>query len=96
MTPSTSGRSHCQQTRPKPKTRIAGSHDRAPRVIRPAEPTEPGAATELIPASLALDRVQQLAHLGHELEEARILPRRHAARLRQVDRNNPGDPAGPR
>ena len=40
--------------------------------------------------------MERLAHLGRELEEAGILACRLRSRLRQVDGDHPGDPAGPR
>ena len=39
------------------------------------------------------DAAQQLAHLGHELEEVRVLARVVRARLRQVDVDHAGDRA---
>ena len=44
----------------------------------------------------ATPAAEQLAHLGRELEEARLLARVGRARLRQVDLDDPRDPAGPR
>ena len=96
MTPSTSGRSHCQQTRPKPKTRIAGSH--APRSARdPARRTDRAGrgdgAHSGEPPSTECNSSRTSVTSSKKRGSSRVATPRGCW---QVDRDDPGDPAGPR
>ena len=56
----------------------------------------PTASCESGSASVRAPGVQVLAHFGHKLEEAWLLPRLGRPRLWQVDLDDSGDPPGPR
>ena len=64
--------------------------------VGPALTAASSAAISSASSSSSRRAAKPVAHLGDELEEARLLARVGRSRLRQVDVHDAGDPPGPR
>ena len=84
----------CQTTIAPTKTTSAGSHSPSRRATGRAR--RHSQCLLFLGKQVLAAAAQELPHGGHELEEARLLARLDRSRVRQVDVDGAGDPAGPR